>query len=120
MSSLIASTRRPSVRIASFVACRTGSPSARGRSPAAVGEVGFGNVSELFAQFVGAVKPRWRIWFKQRARAWRPERCATSNARIASTLPSAVFAIPDARPDSTARAASIASTGSDLPCLRRT
>ena len=29
----------------------------------------------------------------------------------------AVFAIPDARPDSAARAASIASTGSDLPCM---
>jgi hypothetical protein len=49
----------------------------------------------------------------------RAERFAISNARIASALPSAVLAIPDARPDSAARAASTASTVSDLPARRR-
>ncbi len=90
---------------------------AQSRSP--LREVGFGDVSELFPQAVGAGEAKWRIWLRQRARAWRPERCATSNARIASTFPSPVFAMPDARPDNAARAASIASTGSDLPCMRR-
>src|SRR5436190_10583804 len=52
-------------------------------------------------------------------RPLRPERRTTNNARIASTSPSAVFAIPDARPDNTARAASIASSSSDLPLRRR-
>jgi hypothetical protein len=42
-------------------------------------------------------------------RASRPERLATSRARIASTLPSAVLATPVARPDRTARAASMLS-----------
>src|SRR6266536_3780752 len=47
------------------------------------------------------------------------ERRATNKARIASTSPSADFAIPDARPDNAARAASIASSSSDLPLRRR-
>ena len=67
----------------------------------------------------GAVKPRWRIWFKHVIRASRPERLAMSSARIASPLPSAVLATPVARPDSTARAASMASRLSDLPWARR-
>ena len=63
----------------------------------------------------GAVKPRWRIWFRHLIRTLRPERRATNNTRIASTLPSADFAIPDARPDNAARAASIASIVVGLP-----
>lgn len=43
----------------------------------------------------------------------------TTRARIASTLPSFVFPCPWARPDSAARAASMASAGSDLPVRRR-
>ena len=52
-------------------------------------------------------------------RASRPERLAMSRTRIASTLPSAILATPVARPDRTARAASMASMVSDLPCARR-
>ena len=52
-------------------------------------------------------------------RAWRAERLATTRARIASTLPSADLAIPLSRPDNAPRAASMASTVSDLPCRRR-
>jgi hypothetical protein len=72
---------------------------------------------EPFPQLSGALKPRWRIWFKHVIR--RPERVTMSSARIASTLPSAVVATPVARPDSTARTASMASRLSDLPWARR-
>ena len=41
------------------------------------------------------------------------------SVRIASTIPSRPFDPPDARPDSAARAALMASRGSDLPCRRR-
>lgn len=49
----------------------------------------------------------------------RAERLATTSALIASTLPSLALPAPCARPDSAARAASMASTGSDLPVRRR-
>jgi hypothetical protein len=83
--------------------------------PPPLGEVRFGDVTELFAQPVGAGETEVTDLVQATGAGLRPERCATSSARIASTFPSAVFAIPDARPDSAARAASIASTGSDLP-----
>ena len=67
----------------------------------------------------GAVNPRWRIWVMALTRAWRAERLATTNTRMASIDPSLVLAEPDALPLIAARAASIASNGSDLPWLRR-
>ena len=92
-----------------------------GRRPAAcAGETGFGDVTELFPQQIGAGEAEMTDLVQTPGPGLRPERCATNNARIASTLPSPCFAMPDARPDSAARAASIASTGSDLPCIRRT
>lgn len=47
------------------------------------------------------------------------ERLATTRARIASTLPSLALPEPCARADRAARAASMASAGSDLPVRRR-
>jgi hypothetical protein len=52
-------------------------------------------------------------------RVARAERLATTNALIASTLPSLDLPAPCARPDRAARAASMASAGSDLPVRRR-
>ena len=75
---------------------------------------------ESFPQLIWCRDTKGRIWFRHVIRASRPERLATSSARIASTLPTAVLATPLARPDSTARAASMASSGSDLPWARRT
>ena len=46
-------------------------------------------------------------------------RLATISARIASTAPSRPLGPPRARPDWAARAALTASSGSDLPCRRR-
>ncbi len=45
----------------------------------------------------------------------RAGRLATTSALMASTFPSRVLAAPQARPDIAARAASMASSGSDLP-----
>ncbi len=113
-------TRRPSVSNASFVAYRTTSVPRLGRNAAAVRRQRPRETSRRRSRSSsGAVKPRWRIWFRHLMRVSRAERFATSNTRIASTLPSAVFAIPDARPDNAARAASIASTVSDFPARRR-
>ena len=52
-------------------------------------------------------------------RAERAGCSATTRALIASTLPSLDLPAPCARPDSAARAASMASAGSDLPVRRR-
>src|SRR5271165_4760507 len=67
----------------------------------------------------GAVNTRWRIWTMAFTRAWRAERLATTSTRMASTPPSLDLHAPAARPLMTARAASTASRGSDLPWLRR-
>ena len=67
----------------------------------------------------GAVIPRWRIWTMAFTRACRAERLATTRTRMASTGPSLVLPAPEARPLMAARAASTASSGSDLPWLRR-
>jgi hypothetical protein len=48
-------------------------------------------------------------------RAWRADRLATTNTRMASIDPSLVLPAPAALPLIAARAASIASNGSDLP-----
>ena len=113
-------TWRPKVRNASFVASTTGSPPAVGRNVAAVCARRLrGTPRNRSRSSSGAVNPRWRIWFKHLMRVSCPERFAISSVRIASTLPSADFAIPNARPDTTARAASIASIASDFPTRRR-
>jgi hypothetical protein len=52
-------------------------------------------------------------------RAVRAERLATRRARTASTAPSLDLAMLLALPPSAARAASMASSGSDLPLRRR-
>ena len=63
----------------------------------------------------GPLKVSWRIWVSALIRAPRAERLATTRTRIASTEPSLLLALPWARPERTARAASTASSGSDLP-----
>src|SRR3990170_3605805 len=52
----------------------------------------------------GAVKTRWRIWTSEAVRWLRAERFTTRRARIASTAPSRVLALPEARPDCAALA----------------
>ena len=60
----------------------------------------------------------WRIWVRALTRALRAERLATTRTRMASTAPSLLLAVPWARPDCAALAASTASRGSDFPlCL---
>jgi len=78
-----------------------------------------GHPGQALPQLLGAVKPRWRIWFRAWILAERAGRLATISARIASTFPSRDLAAPQARPDNAARAASTASSGSDLPDRRR-
>jgi hypothetical protein len=64
----------------------------------------------------GAVSMIEWIWFAVWVRALRALRRATWSRRIDSSEPSAVFAAPcSSPPDCTARAAEIASVGSDLP-----
>jgi hypothetical protein len=63
----------------------------------------------------GAVSMIERIWFAVCDRAFMALRLATISNRIDSTEPFAVFAAPCSSPDCTARAAEIASVGSDLP-----
>ena len=62
---------------------------------------------------------RLRIWLRAWILAERADRLATTRALIASTLPSLVLPAPWARPERAARAASMASAGSDLPVRRR-
>ena len=58
-------------------------------------------------------------WLSAAVRALTAPRRATRSARIASTGPVRVFGVPAACPDRAARAAAIASIGSDLPLARR-
>src|SRR5690348_18269857 len=55
-----------------------------------------------------------RAWLIAWVRSWRALRLATISARIASTAPSRPRGAPDALPDSAARAALTASSGSGL------
>jgi hypothetical protein len=61
------------------------------------------------------VNIRRRNWTIAEIRACFAERCAPTNTRNASVLPVLVFAVANARPAITARAASIASRSSSLP-----
>lgn len=115
-----ATIRRPRTLIAVLVANTTGSPPVRGRRLAASSpRWARGTPARRSRRSSGPQNPRWRIWFSAAILASRAERRATTNARIASMLPSRLLGWPAARPDSAARAASIASAGSDLPVLRR-
>ena len=67
----------------------------------------------------GPVRIRALAWLMVWVRSERALRLATISARIASTAPSRPFGAPRARPDCAARAALTASSGSDLPCRRR-
>ena len=67
----------------------------------------------------GPVRIRALAWLIVWVRSPRALRLATISARIASTAPSRPFGAPRARPDCAARAALTASSGSDLPCRRR-
>jgi len=67
----------------------------------------------------GPVRIRALAWLIVRVRSPAALRLATISARIASTAPSRPFGAPRARPDCAARAALTASSGSDLPCRRR-
>jgi len=64
----------------------------------------------------GAVTSRWLIWFSAWVRALVALRVTTRRARKHSTAPSWVFGVALASPDSTARAAAMASV---LPWRRR-
>ena len=75
-----------------------------------------GNATEPFPQLIGCGEAEMAELVEALDAHVAPGAVATSSARIASTLPSAVLAIPAARPDSAARAASTASMVSDLPC----
>ena len=74
-----------------------------------------GQVPQSGAQLVGAVTCTARIWLIAWVRALFALRCNDFRARRASTGPSWVLGVPVASPDSTARAAAIASTTSLLP-----
>jgi hypothetical protein len=116
-SSSRASTRRPRIRSAVLVAATTGSaPSpVAGRSAAARAARWWRDTpARRCRSCSGAVKLRWRIWFRAWILAERADRLATTSARIASTFPSRDLAAPQARPDSAARAASTASSGPGL------
>ena len=67
----------------------------------------------------GAVETRLRIWLRACVRPLRAEDLATRKTRMDSTFPSLVLASPAASPDKAARAAEMASSGSDLPLSRR-
>src|SRR5947199_8288747 len=60
-----------------------------------------------------------RIWLRERLRLRRADIRTRRSTRMASTLPFRVLAAPRASPDWAARAAVMASWGSDLPRLRR-
>jgi hypothetical protein len=62
---------------------------------------------------------RLRIWLIAWVRLLRADERATRKTRMASTLPFLVFAAPLASPPWAARAAEMASSGSDLPLRRR-
>jgi hypothetical protein len=102
-----------------FVAKVTGSEPARGPKPAAAPRCWREMPLKRSRSSSAAVKPSWRIWLRVLILVDRALRLATPNALIASTLPSLDLPAPWARPDSAARAASIASAGSDLPVRRR-
>ena len=89
-----------------------------GRSPsAAATKAAMGRPLRRLWSWSGALKVSWRIWPSALIRAPRAERLATTRTRMASTAPSLLLALPWARPDCAARAASTASRGSDLPAL---
>ena len=67
----------------------------------------------------GAVETRLRIWLSAWVRPLRAEARATRKTRMDSTFPSLVLASPQASPERAARAAEMASWGSDLPLRRR-
>ncbi len=63
----------------------------------------------------GAVETRLRIWLSAWVRPLRADALATRNTRMDSTFPSLLLASPAASPERAARAAVMASWGSDLP-----
>ena len=67
----------------------------------------------------GPVRTSALAWLMVRVRSPAALRLATIRVRIASTAPSRPLGAPRARPDCAARAALTASSGSDLPCRRR-
>ena len=110
----------PTTCSAALVAAVTGSAERVGRSPLGGGdELGDREALERLCSWSGALKVSWRIWVSALIRASRAERLATTRTRMASTEPSLLLAVPWARPDRAARAASTASRGSDLPLWRR-
>jgi hypothetical protein len=68
----------------------------------------------------GAVETMLRIWFTARVRSLRALSRTSLNTGNDSTAPVRVFASTEASPDNAARAAAIASAGSDFPRRRRT
>jgi hypothetical protein len=107
--SLTEGADRPQRRIAQGVAAaefeRGGLFRQRGRCEAA----------EATSDRIGGSDAQCRSWLRVVMRSSTAERRATINTRIASTLPVRDFGAPFALPDSAARAAAIASSGSDLP-----
>ena len=89
-----------------------------GRSPwAAATNAAMGRPLSRLCSWSGALKVSWRIWVSALIRAPRAERLATTRTRMASTEPSLLLAVPWARPERTARAASTASSGIGLAAV---
>ena len=111
--------RRPSSRSAMRVAWPATSPG-RGRSDASpVIRAAGVCLANRVRRSSGPVRTSARAWLIVRVRSPAALRLATIRVRIASTAPSRPFGAPRARPDCAARAALTASSGSDLPCRRR-
>ena len=83
------------------------------------GEVGFGNVAELFPQEIWAGETEVADLIEAAGAGLAAGTLRDQQRSDRFDVAVGGFAIPRARPDSAARAASIASTGSDLPCMRR-
>ena len=92
----------------------------RGRSEASLGDEGGGGVpGEPGPQILGPGQDQGPGLADGLGAFAAALRLATISARIASTAPSRPLGAPRARPDWAARAALTASSGSDLPCRRR-
>jgi hypothetical protein len=113
-------TRRASDASAALVAISTESPWRPGRRRAAARVRALMlNPRRRLRSWSGPLTNSSRIWMSALVRAVRAERLATRKALTDSTGPSLDLAMLLALPPSAARAASMASRGSDLPLRRR-
>jgi hypothetical protein len=104
-------------RNAGGVADGAAGPGTQGRQLGHQG--GHGVLGEAGSQVIWAVTIRALAWLIVWVRSAAALRLTTISARMASTVPSRPLGAPRARPDWAARAALTESSGSDLPCRRR-